>query len=98
MRKLWIAAIILLCVFSLILSLFFFFVWNNLPEKSAPSYILKDWGGHLALFHNNDIIPFQVYEEVYTHLLPQTDVEELRRGIPLYSEDEIDRILEDFGA
>ena len=41
--------------------------------------------------------PLQVYD-VYTHLLPESDVAALQKGIPVESEERLDRLLEDFGA
>ena len=41
--------------------------------------------------------PLRVYD-VYTHLLPESDVAALQKGIPVESEERLDRLLEDFGA
>lgn len=99
MTKLWVTLLALLCVVGLALSLF----WMVRPSRpgqengAAAPYVLKDWGGKLAVFASEGGEPLQVYD-VYTHLLPEGDVAALRKGIPLESEAQLDRLLEDFGA
>lgn len=98
MAKFWVWFLIILCGISLFFSVF----WMMDPPSSetppsSPSYILKDWGGRLALFRAGEAAPMEVYE-VYTHLLPSSDVEQLRAGIPLTDLEEAERLLEDFGA
>lgn len=99
MAKPWFYLLALLCAASLLFSLF----WLARPDappraaSSAVQYLLKDHGGRLALYRQGESEPLEVYE-VYTHLLPEQDVESLRAGIPLQSEEQLDRLLEDFGA
>lgn len=100
MAKPWFYLLALLCAASLLFSLF----WLAKPPQggavgsgSSIEYILKDHGGQLALYRQGESQPIEVYE-VYTHLLPQQDVASLQAGIPLQSEEQLDRLLEDFGA
>lgn len=99
MTKLWVALLAVLCAAGLALSLF----WMTRPAAPAPDstlaapYILKDHGGKLAVFAPEGSEPLQVYD-VYTHLLPESDVAALQKGIPVESEERLDRLLEDFGA
>ncbi len=97
MSRPWFYVLSLLCAGSLALSLFVFF---SPPAASSPSsgysYVLKDHHGRLALFAPDEAQPVQVYE-VYTRLLPEQDVLSLQAGIPLDSEAELQRLLEDFG-
>ena len=68
------------------------------PESAAATpYILKDHGGRLAVFAAEGGEPLRVYD-VYIHLLPESDVAALQKGIPVESEERLDRLLEDFGA
>lgn len=98
MSKLWFYSLSLICAISLAISLFLFanpsFLQFN--KQSSYSYTLKDFHGKLALYPNNSDTPTEVYE-VYTHLLPEQDVLSLQQGIPLKSEAELQRLLEDFG-
>lgn len=99
MAKPWFYLLALLCAASLLFSLF----WLARPDaspraaSSAMQYLLKDNGGRLALYRPGEAQPLRVYE-VYTHLLPAQDVESLQAGIPIESEEQLDRLLEDFGA
>ncbi|MEG0649253.1 MAG: hypothetical protein RSC96_03570 [Oscillospiraceae bacterium] len=66
-------------------------------EPAMPKYMLKDSGGKLALFENDEPNP-RVKYDIYTQLLPPEDTEALRYGIPVQSPEELRRLLEDLGA
>lgn len=99
MTKVWVSLLAAVCALSLGLSLF----WMVRPARTDPEsaaaapYILKDHGGRLAVFAAEGGEPLRVYD-VYTHLLPESDVASLQKGIPVESEERLDRLLEDFGA
>ncbi|WP_394962747.1 BofC C-terminal domain-containing protein [Candidatus Allofournierella excrementigallinarum] len=99
MTKVWVSLLAVACAASLGLSLF----WMARPARTGPEsafaapYILKDHGGRLAVFASEGGEPLQVYD-VYIHLLPEGDVAALQKGIPVESEERLDRLLEDFGA
>ena len=98
MSKYWPWGLVFLCALSLFLSVFFMIAPpETLPEPTSGSYLLKDYGGHLALFRANDPAPMEIYP-LYTHLLPPADVESLRIGIPLQNMDQVAQLLEDLGA
>lgn len=98
MSKYWPWALVLLCALSLFVSVFFMIAPPaSTPEPASGTYLLKDWGGHLALFRANDASPLEIYP-LYTHLLPPADVESLRNGIPLRNMEQVEQLLEDFGA
>ncbi len=63
---------------------------------SQTNYILRDYGGKLAVFTADDDTPIAVYD-VYIHLLPENDIELLRRGITINSDFALQKALEDFG-
>ena len=68
------------------------------PEPTAaPRYLLKDSGGHVALYTAEGVGPLATYEEIYTHLLPESDVLALQQGVPVADETELQRRLEDYG-
>lgn len=103
MTKRWFLVLALLCAAALALGLF----WMLMPRQVEPAppealYTLGDAGGHVALYPAAQGTrqrgqPLQVYDELYTHLLPERDVLSLQQGIPVYSEEELQRLLEDFG-
>ena len=63
------------------------------PETAAPRYLLKDSGGHVALY----IGPLATYDDLYTRLLPESDVLALQQGVFVADEAELQRRLEDYG-
>ena len=67
------------------------------PETAAPRYLLKDSGGHVALYTADGTGPLAIYEGIYTHLLPESDVLALQQGVQVADEVELQRRLEDYG-
>ena len=51
------------------------------PETAAPRYLLKDSGGHIALYTADGIGPLATYDDLYTLLLPESDVLALQQGV-----------------
>lgn len=98
MSKQWLFVLALLCAIALALSICWM-VWPQHVEPPASSsvpYFLMDNGGKLALFPAGSQSPVAVYD-IYTRLLPENDVLALQKGIPIASEEELYRLLEDFG-
>ncbi len=97
MSKPWFCFLSLLCAVSLALSLFVFVSpADSFAPHSEYTYTLKDYHGKLALFETGRTTPSEVYE-IYTRLLPEQDVLHLQQGIPVQSDAELERLLEDFG-
>ena len=78
-------------------------IWQmkNIPTQpiSQPTnmaYTVKEYGGKLAVFTQNEPTPIAVYE-VYIHLLPENDIELLRKGIPVEDDYALLKTLENFG-
>lgn len=66
-------------------------------EEQAPRYLLKDHAGHVALYAGDGTGPLAQYDQIYTRLLPESDVLALQQGVPVYDEAELQRRLEDYG-
>lgn len=100
MPKVWICVLALLCALGLAVSVAVFALRPFQDKTPASGYTLRDWHGKLALFAPGEADsgdqPVEVYE-VYTHLLPESDVLSLQAGIPLESPEQLQRLLEDFG-
>lgn len=64
------------------------------PARAA--YTVKEYGGKLAVFGRGNEEPLAVYE-VYVHLLPENDIELLRKGISVDDDYTLQKTLEDFG-
>lgn len=98
MKKLFLGLCTLLCTALIVISIY---MMNSVPTKmivqdTQISYIVKDYGGKIAVFAPNEEEPMVVYE-VYTHLLPENDIELLRKGISVNDDLELLKTLEDFG-
>lgn len=75
-------------------------VWWMLRGKAGPEmplYLLKDNAGHIALYAGDGTGPLAQYDEIYTRLLPESDVLALQQGVPVYTETELQKRLEDYG-
>ena len=66
-------------------------------QRAEPRYLLKDVGGHPALYTIDGSGPLARYEEIYTRLLPEGDVLALQQGVPITDEAELQKRLEDYG-
>lgn len=89
-------------VFLLCISLYFLAVPLITPQAEArledpPSYTLSEYHGQLALFRDGETEPIARYE-AYTNLLPPGDAALIQAGIPVSTQEELQRLLEDFGV
>ena len=66
-------------------------------QAAEPRYLLKDNGGHPALYAIDGSGPLASYNEIYTRLLPERDLLALQQGVPVADESELQRRLEDYG-
>ena len=101
MSKRWFWVLAALCALALALALLWMLAPRSVePAPRQPLYILRDVNGRVARYEPDQDTaqtPAEVYAGVYTNLLPEQDVLALREGIPVYSEEELQRLLEDFG-
>ena len=87
------AAVAVLCIAA---GLVWF--WRGWQDAAVPPrYLLKDSGGHVALYTIDGLGPLAVYDDIYTRLLPESDVLALQQGVPVTDEAELQRRLEDYG-
>ncbi len=98
MKKLFIALSTIFCTILIMVS-----IYNLFPKEKADNistdncnYIISDYGGKVAVFEEDKQTPVVVYE-IYTHLLPENDIELLRKGIKVSSLNQLQSRLEDFG-
>mgnify|MGYP003186227388 CR=1 FL=1 len=71
-----------------------------LPELAAQNYRLCDKGGRVAVYRcGTDGQPevLITITGIYTNLLPENDALRIKRGVTVYSERELDLLLEDLG-
>lgn len=102
MRKQWFWGLAALCSVSLAVSIFWMagpalgLRQKEQPPAAGAPYLLRDEGGRVALYQQGEDEPVRIYD-IYTHLLPQTDVLSLQKGIPVDNEEALQRLLEDLG-
>ena len=98
MKKLIIALSTIFCTIMIMVSIYTS-VPRNQPQpesKTVVEYTVRDYGGKVAVFENDSSTPMVVYE-IYTHLLPENDIEMLRRGIKIATREQLQTCLEDLG-
>lgn len=74
--------------------------WSGCPPAAGnrrAALPLKDSGGHVALYTADGIGPLATYDDLYTRLLPESDVLALQQGVFVADEAELQRRLEDYG-
>ena len=99
MRKLIFALSTIFCTILIVVS-----IYNLIPsvqdsqdtQPAETTYTVADYGGKVAVFENDNSEPFAIYD-IYTHLLPENDIEILRKGIKVNSMQQLQNCLEDLG-
>ena len=73
-------------------------LWFVLSSRApaGPAYLLRDNGGHLALYAADGTGPLAEYD-IYTRLLPEQDILALQNGLAIQDETELQQRLEDYG-
>ena len=86
-------ALALLCIVAGAL----WFALGSRPQaEPSTGYLLKDNGGHLALYTADGTGPLAEYD-IYTRLLPENDILALQEGVAVADEAELQQRLEDYG-
>ncbi len=98
MKKIFLALCTIFCTALIAISIY---QMKTTPPTEADSparitYIVKEYGGKVAVFTPDRTEPVAVYE-VYVHLLPENDIEILRKGIEVDDDYTLLKTLEDFG-
>ena len=86
-----------LAVLALVLGMVWFLVGPRSGDASGKAlYLLRDHAGQVALYAPDGSGPLAEYQ-IYTRLLPEQDVLALQQGVPVSSDAELQRRLEDYG-
>lgn len=96
--KRWFVLLLPVCLLALGVSLWFLLRPAPASETPAPLYVLADEGGRVAVYGPEGTAgePVRVYE-IHTRLLPEPDQQRLQQGVPVYTEQELQQRLEDYG-
>ena len=81
---------------------------TELPVSAAPrteaasalegKYIVRDYGGRLAVYRVNEPNRPVYLLDIYTGALPEADRSALQNGIVLHTEEDLSQLLEDYGS
>ena len=66
--------------------------------KQESGYVIKDLDGKLAVYRTDDMNTPERVTEIYSETLRKYDQELLHSGIKIADEEELWRILEDYGS
>ncbi|MEG2286115.1 MAG: hypothetical protein RSB90_11175 [Eubacterium sp.] len=66
---------------------------NDVPK--APIYVLKEFNNKIGVYRYGKTSPERSID-VFTDSLPQKDRDELKDGVLIYSDTELQRLIEDF--
>lgn len=64
-------------------------------ETVAPKYTFSQYQGQLALYERGFAMPVEIYD-VYLEMLPQEEQQKIITGIPAQTDEEIQKIIEDY--
>ena len=99
MKKLIVALSTIFCAVIVAVSIYSCFPkepQTSPQQNTAVHYTVRDYAGKVAVFESGSSKPLVVYE-IYTHLLPENDIELLRRGIEFDNMQQLQACLEDLG-
>ena len=65
--------------------------------KQSETYTVKAYRGHLAVFRNQETVPFLEYE-TDVDLLPEQDRDTLKTGKTVHTMAEVEKIVEDYDS
>ncbi len=68
---------------------------QNISETKESRYLLKDSGGHIAVYKDNEFVPM-ITTETLTNTLPLRDQENLKKGITVKGDTALRKALEDY--
>jgi hypothetical protein len=60
-------------------------------------YVLKEYQGKIAVYSTQDEQPKQIFD-IYLNTLPDSDVQRLKEGIPIQSEEQLEEYIQDFDS
>ena len=98
MKKIILIFCTIFCTALIAISIYQMNSSSQKPVDTAgdTTYIIREHGGKIAVFTPESEEPLAVYE-ILVHLLPENDIELLRRGITVDDDYSLAKTLEDFG-
>lgn len=68
---------------------------TDAAQKHEPKYVFSQYKGRLALFQRDFAMPVEIFD-VYLNAFPQEEQERILAGISAESDEEIQKIIEDY--
>ena len=68
---------------------------NEVTETAVPKYTFSQYQGQLAFFERGFAMPVEIYD-VYLEMLPVEEQQRVINGIPAQTDEEIQKIIEDY--
>lgn len=68
---------------------------TQVQKSAAPKYVFSQYEGRLALYERGYAMPVEIYD-VYLRNFPQDEQERITAGIPAETDEEIQKIIEDY--
>ena len=69
---------------------------TNNTSTTNREYTVKEFNGKIAVFENSNTTPLYILDSPFTRDLPKADRELLQNGIKATTEEELNKILEDY--
>lgn len=92
---LWLLTVSLFLAAVILFVLFRFVLETPADAAPVPMYTIGAWEGQVAVFERHQSYPKQVYDMPLTGL-PYEARQQVLEGIPVYSEEELSILLEDY--
>lgn len=67
-------------------------------NTNEPKYILKEYQGGIAVFSPNSNTPQREYSDVLVKALPEYDRALLKNGIKVFSDKQLQQLIEDYDS
>jgi len=68
---------------------------TEVQQAATPKYVFSQYEGRLALYERGYTMPVEIYD-VYLQNFPPDEQERLTAGIPAETDEEIQKIIEDY--
>lgn len=88
----------ILAIILIVLTTAFYFS-NRASATAQPEdsylYTVIDYNGKVSVVRRGENTPYEVFD-TYTNSLPQADQEELKSGVKIYSNEQLQKAIEDY--
>ncbi len=92
--------LIALAVIILAATVIFYFVGRttasaNVQEEETYLYTILDYEGRVSVMRRGEAEPYEIFD-TYTASLPEADQKDLKEGVRIYSDAQLQKAIEDY--